>query len=284
MTETRLLPLLQLIRFDKPIGTWLLLWPTLAALWLAQAGLPSRQLLVIFSLGAFLMRSCGCILNDVADRHLDGHVSRTQHRPLVTGALSVWHALFFAGLLLGLAGLLVLQLNQRCLGIALIGVVMVPLYPFAKRITHFPQVFLGATFNLGVLMAFAAIQNQLPWQAWYWYLIAMLWTIQFDTLYAMADRHDDLRCGIKSTAIALGDYDVNFIRGCQGIIIGLLLGYGYAQALSWPYYLGVLSTTAAFLYQQYLIHDRAPEKCLRAFKNNHLAWLFLLCGIALALR
>src|SRR5690554_3638454 len=197
-----------LMRMDKPIGTWLLLWPTFWALLIAGSGDPSVRLVAVFAAGVFLMRSAGCVINDFADRKLDGHVSRTQDRPLATGAVSTAEALLLFAVLVLLAFLLVLSLNWLTVSLSVIALILASAYPFAKRFTHLPQVLLGAAFSMAIPMAFAAVEYRLPLIAWVLFAANVVWTVAYDTEYAMADRADDKRIGIKSTAILFGRFDV----------------------------------------------------------------------------
>lgn len=274
-------PFLQLIRLDKPAGILLLLWPTLTALWIASAGKPQLSIVLIFVFGTVLTRSAGCILNDLADRKFDGAVARTQQRPLITGAVSVKHALFFCAFLLLLALGLVLCLNTLSLLLAGVAVLLTAAYPFAKRFTYFPQFVLGMTFNLGILMAFAAQTNSLPGIAWLLYIIALLWTVIYDTQYGMSDRIDDLKIGVKSFAILLGDHDRAIIAGLQIAVLGLLIYLGRWLHHNNLYYACLVITAILFIYHQFLIVNRDPKKCIAAFINNHWAWFSVFCGTML---
>jgi len=272
----------RLIRWDKPIGTLLLLWPTLTALWMASRGVPSLSMLVIFSCGVFLMRSAGCILNDLADRDIDAHVARTQQRPLATGALTVKEALQFCLLLFSCAFILILFLNRLTQLLAVIGALLTLIYPFMKRFTHLPQVGLGIAFNWGIPMAFAAQTGHVPAIAWMLFLIASLWTIAYDTQYAMVDRHDDLRIGVKSTAILFGEWDRAILFYLQLFVLALWVILGLSQGRTWPFYAGICACSASFAYQQYLIKDRLPAECFKAFLHNHWAWLCVFVGVLLS--
>ena len=272
--------LLQLIRFDKPIGTLLLLWPTLWALWLAAEGVPDYDLLAIFVVGTFLMRSAGCIINDLADRGMDGAVERTRERPLVTGSVTVGEAraLFLA--LLTAAFLLVLLTNPLTVALSVAGVVLASTYPFMKRYTHLPQVVLGAAFSWGIPMAFAAQTGELPPALWLIYIGNLLWTVAYDTQYAMADREDDLLIGIKSTAILFGDHD-RLVIGClQASCLLVLYVAGTAFDLGLTYNLSLLVVAALFAYHQYLIRAQCPDDCFRAFLHNKWVGLVIFVGIA----
>lgn len=274
--------LLKLIRFDKPIGTYLLLWPTLSALWIAAGGVPSLKLLVIFVLGTFLMRSAGCVINDLADRKVDGAVERTAARPLVTGEVSVKTALTFAAVLALLSFALVLLTNALTITLSFMAMALAATYPFMKRYTHLPQVVLGAAFSFGIPMAFAAQTEQLPKALWLLYFANLLWTVAYDTQYAMVDRDDDIKVGIKSTAILFGRYDRAIIALLQAITLILLALTGLAFDLSGIAYLcGLIGVGATFIWQQILIKDRERDKCFQGFLNNHYAGMIFFAGIAL---
>ncbi len=277
--ESRWKTYIRLMRADRPIGTLLLLWPTLWALWLAAEGFPRWDVLLIFCLGVFLMRSAGCVINDVADRRIDGHVARTRERPLATGTVSTREALLlFAGLCL-LAFILVLFTNRLMLLLSLGGVVLAVCYPFMKRHTHLPQVVLGAAFAWGIPMAFAAQLNALPQEAWLVYLAALVWTVVYDTFYAMVDRDDDLRIGVKSTAILFGDQDRLITAGLQMLTLYALVLVGERFELGTSYYLSLVTTGGLFAYQQYLIRYRERDACFKAFLNNNWVGLVIFVGI-----
>jgi 4-hydroxybenzoate polyprenyltransferase len=262
-----------LTRVDRPIGTYLLLWPTLWALWLAAEGVPDYPVLAVFVLGTFAMRAAGCALNDFADRHIDAHVSRTAGRPLATGAVSPREAFAVAVVLALIAFVLVLTLNWLTIYLAFGGLMLAAVYPFAKRYTHLPQVVLGAAFSWAVPMAFAAQTETVTPLAWLVFLVNLLWTVGYDTMYAMADKPDDLRIGVKSTAILFGDFDRHMVGLFQALtLIGWVL-MGLRFELGASYYVGVVVAAALFVYQQFLIFDRRPTLCFRAFLNN--AWVGL---------
>jgi 4-hydroxybenzoate polyprenyltransferase len=273
--------LLELIRFDRPIGTLLLLWPTLCALWLAAEGVPAGQLIAIFALGTFLTRSAGCIVNDVADRNLDGGVARTRGRPLVTGAVSVREAVALFAVLMLLAFCLVLLTNPLTIGLSIIAVLLASVYPFMKRYTHLPQVVLGAAFSWGIPMAFAAQRGSLPAALWLLYLANLLWTVAYDTQYAMVDREDDQRVGIKSTAILFGEYDRLVVGLLQLATLLCLFLTGQAFGFGIIYNGALLVVAGLFAYHQLLIHERIPEQCFRAFLNNNWVGVVLFAGVAL---
>ena len=273
--------LLQLIRFDKPIGTLLLLWPTLWALWLAAQGVPDLNLLVIFVVGIFLTRSAGCIVNDLADRNLDGAVARTNARPLVTGAVTVREALALFMALMLLAFMLVLFTNALTIALSVVAVLLASSYPFMKRYTHLPQLVLGAAFSWGIPMAFAAQRGTLPTALWLLYLGNLLWTMAYDTAYAMVDREDDLKAGIKSTAILFGQCDRLVIGLLQlGCLLCLYLA-GRAFGLGLYYNAGLVVAAGLFVYQQYLIRERRPDACFKAFLHNNWVGMAIFAGVVL---
>lgn len=272
---------LTLIRFDRPIGTYLLLWPTLWALWLAAEGVPDIKLLVIFSVGTFLMRSAGCIVNDYADRKLDGRIKRTKDRPLATGLISAKEALIFCGLLCIAAFILVLFTNTKTILLSVVALILAASYPFMKRYTYYPQLVLGAAFSWGIPMAFAAQRNELPSELWLVYVAVLLWTVAYDTFYAMIDRDDDIKVGIKSTAILFGDNDRKITAVIQGVVILIMLLVGSQFSLSYWYYGSVVGAAGLFIYQQYLIRDRDRDECLKAFLHNHWVGAMIFSGIFL---
>lgn len=273
--------LLQLIRFDKPIGTLLLLWPTLWALWLAAQGVPDYTLLAIFVAGTFLTRSAGCIVNDLADRNLDGAVARTRARPLVTGAVSTREAIVLFVVLMLLAFALVLMTNTLTIMLSVAAVVLASSYPFMKRYTHLPQLVLGAAFSWGIPMAFAAQRGALPPALWLVYLGNLLWTTAYDTAYAMVDREDDLKVGIKSSAILFGQYDRLMIGLLQlGCLLCLYLA-GRAFGLGAYYNASLVVAAVLFCYQHYLIRTRQPDACFKAFLHNNWVGMVIFAGVAL---
>ncbi len=271
----------QLMRLDRPIGTWLLLWPTLWALWLAANGFPDIRVLVIFVLGVFLMRAAGCVINDYADRNIDGHVSRTRARPLATGRISAREALITFGILVAICGFLVLLTNRQTVLLAFGGLALAALYPFCKRFTFYPQLVLGAAFSWAIPMAFAAQTGKLPPILWLLYLANLIWTVAYDTEYAMCDREDDLQIGVKSTAILFGEADRAIIGILQGLTLLCLLVAGARFDLGLYFHLGLLGMLGGFVWQQWLIRDRAPDACLRAFLSNHWAGMIVFIGLAL---
>lgn len=272
----------QLIRLDKPIGWLLLLWPTLWALWIANQGMPSLHLLVVFSLGVFLTRSAGVVVNDLVDKDFDVHVERTRNRPFVTGKVSAQEALGVIAVLASCAFLLVLTTNLLTVLLSLFAVCITVLYPFMKRYTYLPQVFLGIAFSWGVPMAFTASTGGVPAIAWLIFAANMLWVLIYDTMYAMADREDDLRIGLKSTAILLDDADRFIIGIIQVMFIAGLYSIGRQTGLDATYYAALLIAAALLIYQQYLIYERKPDMCFKAFLSNNWVGLVIFSGIALS--
>ena len=272
---------IELMRLDRPIGTYLLLWPTLWALWLAAEGVPDISTLIIFVLGVILMRAAGCVINDYADRDFDGHVERTRERPLATGRISARQALTAFAVLVGLSGMLVLLTNALTIQLAFVGVGLAALYPFCKRFTFYPQVVLGAAFSWAIPMAFAAQAGTLPMPLWLLFIANLLWTVAYDTEYAMCDREDDLRIGIKSTAILFGDADRLIIGLLQGLTLVCLLLVGARFDLGLYYYLGLLGMTLGFAWQHWLMRERERLACLQAFLSNHWAGMLVFIGLAL---
>ncbi len=276
------LPYLYLMRLHKPIGILLLLWPTLWALWLASAGAPPLSTVLVFMAGVILMRSAGCAINDFADRRFDAHVARTRMRPLATGAISPRAALYVAASLALIAFLLVvIGCNVFTIYLAMIGALLTIIYPFLKRITHLPQVGLGMAFAWGVPMAFAAENAFMGWPMWVLFFAAMLWPIMYDTLYAMTDREEDIKIGVKSTAILFGRQDKYMIGLFQLILIILFILIGILFHLYVIYYGSLVVVACLFLYQQWLIKDRNPASCFRAFLNNHWVGLVVFVGVVL---
>lgn len=273
--------LLQLIRFDKPIGTLLLLWPTLWALWIAAGGVPDYALLAIFIAGTFLTRSAGCIVNDLADRRLDGAVKRTSGRPLVTGAVTEKEALALFVALMLLAFVLVLFTNTLTIMLSLVAVLLASTYPFMKRYTHLPQVVLGLAFSWGIPMAFAAQSGELPPALWLLFLGNLWWIVAYDTKYAMVDRDDDIPAGIKSTAILFGRHERLAIAVLQLLCLLTLYLAGRAFALGAYFNLSLLVTAGLFGYQQYLIRNRERDACFRAFLHNNWVGIAVFVGIVL---
>ena len=270
-----------LIRLDKPIGILLLLWPTLISLWIAAQGWPDPKVLAIFVLGVILMRSAGCAINDYADRDIDGSVARTKNRPLAAGKISSKEALAVFAVLSLCAFALVLQLNRLTILLSLAGVVLAASYPFMKRFHFLPQVHLGAAFGWTVPMAFTAQANEITPVTWLLFFATVLWTTAYDTMYAMVDRKDDLKIGVKSTAILFGTLDKRIIGIIQAMLIFNLLLIGQRAELSGFYYTGVTAAAVLALWQQYLIRGREPDQCFQAFLNNNWFGMALFIGIVL---
>ncbi|GAC35610.1 4-hydroxybenzoate octaprenyltransferase [Paraglaciecola polaris LMG 21857] len=269
-----------MMRANKPVGSYLLLWPTLWALMLAAQGMPPLTITLIFVAGVFVMRSAGCVINDYADRKVDGKVARTDARPLVSGAVTEKQALGLFATLVGVAFLLVLALNWQTIVLSLGALALASVYPFMKRYTHFPQVVLGAAFGWAIPMAFMAVNEAIPLWAWGVFVINVLWTVVYDTQYAMVDRNDDLHIGVKSTAILFGQYDRLIIAALQLAVVVMLLALGQYLQMSLPFYLGVFVATGLFVYQQRLIFERKREACFKAFLNNNYVGMAIAFGIA----
>lgn len=278
--DQKIMPYVKLMRLDKPIGILLLLWPTLSALWIAAEGVPDFKVLIVFVLGVIVMRSAGCVINDYADRNIDGLVLRTKDRPIVSGEVTAKQALIlFAGLSL-FAFILVLLLNTMTILLSVVALLLAASYPFMKRYTYLPQIFLGAAFGWAIPMAFAAQSETLPPVAWLLFLANILWATAYDTFYAMADRNDDLLAGIKSTAILFGDDDRLIIGMLQFSFILVMLLIGTQLEMGFTYYLAIVIVLFLFAYQHYLVKERQPAHCLQAFLNNNWVGAALFVGIA----
>ncbi len=277
----KLMLYIRLMRLDKPIGIYLLLWPTLWALWIAAEGVPDGKLVVIFIVGTILMRSAGCIINDYADRDLDRHVKRTVNRPLTTGELSSREALIVFALLCIAAFVLVLFTNTLTVLMSFVAVALTATYPFMKRYTHLPQLVLGAAFAWAIPMAFTAQTGGVTQQTWLLYATTLLWVVAYDTLYAMVDRDDDIKVGIKSTAVLFGEADRAVVAGLQvSVLLGLaLLGQQIEAGIS--YYIGLIAGSGFFLYQHWLIRHRERQRCFQAFLNNHWFGSLVFAGLFL---
>ncbi len=271
----------ELIRLNRPIGILLLLWPGLWALWIAGEGEPTWWIVLIFIAGTTLMRSAGCAINDYADRDLDGQVQRTKARPIASGRVSPREALMVAALLALLAFMLVLLLNNKTILMSFVAVALAAIYPFMKRYTHMPQLVLGMAFGWAIPMAFTALQNQIPAVAWVLFAATVIWALIYDTMYAMVDRIDDLKVGIKSTAILFGDHDRLIIGLLQLLMLGLLLWAGLLAGRGGWYWLGVGMAALLFLYQQWLIRERNPDACFKGFLNNNYVGMSLFAGLFL---
>ena len=271
----------KLMRVDKPIGTWLLLWPTLWALWLAGEGAPDQGLFVVFVLGVFIMRSAGCVLNDFADRKIDPYVERTRTRPIATGAVAPFEALtLFAALGLIAIGLATM-LNKQAQLLAVIAAVLTIAYPFIKRYVSIPQFVLGAAFGWAAPMAFAAQTGGTPELAWLVFGTVLIWAVIYDTFYAMVDREDDIKIGVKSTAVLFGEVDLFVIAGLQLLMIVALVLIGYRAELGFWYFFSVAIAAAMMAWHLWLARDRQPAGCFKAFLNNHLIGMVIFIGIVL---
>ncbi len=274
-------PYVQLMRLDKPIGIWLLLWPTLWGLWLAGEGRPDPGLVLVFSLGVLFMRSAGCVINDMLDARFDRHVARTCERPLARGVLGRRQAFVTLMVLLALAATLLLFLNEPALMLVPLALFMAMTYPLMKRYTYLPQVYLGAAFGLGIPMAFAAQTGEVPPLAWLLFAANILWVVAYDTEYAMVDREDDLKIGVKSTAILFDDLDRHAIGLLQlGFLWAMWLAGNQAH-MGLFYRIGLAAAALLFLWQHWLIRERRPERCFRAFLHNHWVGLAIFTAIVL---
>jgi 4-hydroxybenzoate polyprenyltransferase len=273
----------RLMRFDKPIGILLLLWPTWWALLLAGAGRPSLKNILIFTAGVVVMRAAGCVMNDIADRDFDPHVERTRARPLASGELSLQQAIRLFLLLMLLALFLVLMTNALTIKLAFVGAALAASYPFFKRITHLPQVVLGIAFGWGIPMAFAAETAAIPAVAWALLAVNTVWSVVYDTLYAMVDREDDLAVGVKSTAILFGRHDLLIIGLLMALMVALLAAIGAWLGLAWPWYAGVLAAAVLFAGQLYRCRGRDREACFRAFLGNNWVGFSIFIGLLVSL-
>ncbi|MFT4925383.1 MAG: 4-hydroxybenzoate polyprenyltransferase [Phenylobacterium sp.] len=269
-----------LMRMDKPIGSYLLLWPTLWALWLASSGVPSILHLVVFGLGVLVMRSAGCVINDYADRNFDGFVERTKSRPIASGKVQPAEALQLFGLLIALAFALVSLLNWQTMALSLVAVLLAASYPFMKRYTYFPQVVLGAAFSWSMPMAFMAVTDKLPDVLWLLYLANLCWTVAYDTMYGMVDRDDDIKIGLKSTAIFFGRFDRLAVMLLQFTTLILLLIVALILHLSTIFYISLLTAGVLFAWQQWLIRHRDTSACFTAFLHNNYVGMVIFAGIA----
>jgi 4-hydroxybenzoate polyprenyltransferase len=272
---------IRLMRLDRPVGIWLLLWPTLWALWIAGRGKPKPEIFIIFVIGTVLMRSAGCAINDYADRSFDPHVARTRDRPLAAGRISTLEALVLFGILSLLALMLALQLNRLTLLLAVAGAFLAISYPFIKRFLSVPQMYLGITFGWGIPMAFSAQLEQVPRVAWLLLLANMLWVTVYDTMYAMVDRDDDIKIGVRSTAILFGDSDRHIIAVLQAMTLLALYLLGKILRMGYWYETGLAASAVFFIYQLWLIRAREPDACFRAFLNNQYVGLSVFIGILL---
>jgi len=272
----------RLVRLDKPIGTLLLLWPTLWAVWLASYGHPTFTVLVVFGVGTLLMRSAGCAVNDFADRRFDPHVERTRTRPLAAGEIGPGEALAVGAVLAGVAFVLVLFLNRFAILLSVLALAIAATYPFAKRFFSLPQAYLGVAFGFGIPLAYAAVLNRLPLDCWALLGANVCWAIAYDTEYAMVDREDDRKIGIRTAALTLGRFDVAAVMACYGATLAILAWVGWYLHLRWPYYAG-LGVAAALMGHHYLlIRGRSREGCFKAFRHNNWVGAAIFAGIVLS--
>ena len=272
---------LDLIRWNRPAGSYLLLWPTLAALWLAAGGFPGWHLVVVFVLGTFLMRSAGCAVNDVADRDFDKHVKRTAQRPVTSGAIRPRDALLFGAALALLGFGLVLTTNAAAVAWSVVALAVSIVYPFTKRFFSMPQAVLGVAFSFGIPMAFAAVQGRVPALAWGLLVGNLFWVLAYDTEYAMVDRDDDLKIGIRTSAITLGRFDVAGVMASYGLFIAIWAALGAGLDLGWPYFAGLAAAALIAAWHYTLIRDRSREGCFRAFRLNHWLGFAVFAGVVL---
>jgi 4-hydroxybenzoate polyprenyltransferase len=272
----------RLMRLDKPVGALLLLWPTLWAVWIAAYGRPALDVIFIFVTGTLLMRSAGCAINDWADRDFDGRVARTRDRPLAAREITPDEALLVAAVPAAIAFCLVLFLNQFAILLSVAALAIACAYPFAKRFVPLPQLGLSIAFSFGVPMAFAAIRNGLPWECWALIAANACFAFAYDTEYAMVDRADDLKIGIRSSAITLGRLDVAAVMASYALMIGILAWIGIALRLAWPFHAGLAVAAGMMVYHFVLIRGRSREGCFRAFRHNNWVGLAIFAGIALA--
>lgn len=272
----------RLVRIDKPIGTLLLLWPTLWALWMAAGGPPDWGVFAIFFVGTFLMRSAGCAINDWADRDFDRHVKRTAERPLTAGRIAPWEALAVAAVLALLAFVLIQPLNALTKWLSVAALIIAGTYPFFKRFFAIPQGYLGIAFGFGIPMGFAAVQGQVPAVAWVMLVANVFWAVAYDTAYAMVDRDDDLLIGIQTSAITFGRFDVAAIMLCYAAFLGLMAWAGAVLALGWPYWVGLAAAAGCALYHYTLIRERDRMRCFAAFRHNNWLGACVFAGTALA--
>ena len=279
--RTRLREYVRLTRLDRPIGIYLVLWPMMWAIWIASSGHPDPLVLVVFLVGVVLMRSAGCAINDFADRDIDPHVRRTTQRPLAAGTIRPVEALWVFAALSLLSFALVLLMNRLTVLLSVPGVLLAASYPFTKRYTYLPQAYLGVAFGWAIPMAFAAQTGTVPQPAWLIFTATVLWALVYDTMYAMADREDDLKIGVKSSAILFGRFDKVMIGLFQVLVLSILVLVGLSFGMG-PFYYGGLAAASGFgLYQQYLIKDRDPGRCFQAFLNNHYLGAAVFAGVVL---
>ena len=273
----------RLVRLDKPIGTLLLLWPTLWALWLAAGGVPRIELIIIFVVGTLLMRSAGCAINDYADRDLDPHVQRTRTRPLAAGEIRPREALAVGGALALCAFLFVLFLNRLAIALSFVALAIAAAYPFTKRVFAMPQLVLGVAFGFGIPMAYAAVQGRLPLECWLLLAANICYSFAYDTEYAMVDRDDDARMGVRSSALTLGRWDVPAVLVSYAAMLVLLIAVGALRGIGWPYYAAVAMAGTMMLYHAHLIRNRSREGCFKAFMHNNWVGATIFAGIVISL-
>jgi 4-hydroxybenzoate polyprenyltransferase len=271
----------RLVRLDKPIGSLLLLWPTLSALWLASNGHPDPMLIAIFSVGTVLMRSAGCAINDFADRDFDRHVKRTAERPLTSGQIAAWEAVAVAVVFALISFALILPLNTLTQQLSVLAVIVAGTYPYFKRFFALPQAYLGIAFGFGIPMAYAAVQGAVPLEAWVLLIANVFWALAYDTEYAMVDRDDDLMIGIRTSAITFGRFDVLAVMLCYGVHLLLVALVGASYHLGAPFYLGLFIATAIVAYHYLLIRERDRLRCFAAFRHNNWLGAAVFIGIAL---
>ena len=279
MTQSKWQAYSRLMRIDKPIGALLLLWPTYWALWIAAKGFPDWHILIVFTIGVFSMRAAGCVINDFADRKIDGSVERTKNRPLPSGAVTEKESKILFIVLVLLSFGLVLTLNTMTIWLSVAGLALAWFYPFVKRFINLPQLILGMAFGWSIPMGFAAVSESLPLVCWLLFLVNIVWSVVYDTQYAMVDRNDDIKIGVKSTAILFGRYDKIIIGILQLVMLALLVFIGILLNLKGIYYWSLLLVTALFIYQQKLIAERERAPCFQAFMNNNYVGFVLFAGI-----
>ena len=269
------------MRMDRPIGTYLLLWPTFWGLWIAAEGIPAFSILIIFSLGVFVMRSAGCVINDYADRKIDSQIERTKNRPITSGRVAPDEALTLFAAFILIAFILVLFLNLYTILLSIVALLLASIYPFMKRYTHYPQIVLGMAFSWAIPMGFSAQLNDIPGIAWLLYAVTILWIVVYDTMYAMADRDEDLKAGVKSTAIIFAHKDKLIIAVMQILFLMGMLTIAWLLHAGIYFYMGLLAAAVFSLYQQYLIREREKNACFQAFLNNNWLGLVIFLGIFL---
>ncbi|MDX7988382.1 4-hydroxybenzoate octaprenyltransferase [Xenorhabdus sp. 12] len=279
MTQNKWRAYCRLMRIDRPIGVLLLIWPTYWALWIAAKGIPNLHILLVFTIGVFSMRAAGCCINDFADRKFDGHVERTKSRPLPSGAVTEKESKILFATLVLISFALVLTLNKMTIALSVVALALAWIYPFVKRVSHLPQVVLGAAYGWSIPMAFAAVSESLPLECWLLFVANIIWSVIYDTQYAMVDRDDDLKIGVKSTAVLFGRFDKLIIGILQFVMLGILVLITDMVNLGGIYYWAILLAGALFIYQQKLIAGRERDSCFQAFMNNNYVGIILFLGI-----